>query len=69
DQKRLWVTQSYSSATEDAWREAFVREWGIDYVFVGPFERALGTADLSDKRYLRLEYDVGGYQVYRVMTE
>ncbi len=60
------VTRFYAADTDDAWREAFLREWGIDVVLVGPFERALGTAGFSGKPYLKLEYDEGGYQVYRV---
>ncbi len=63
------VRRFYSTATDDGWRTAFLREWDIDVVFVGPFERALGAADLSGKPYLRLEYDAGGYQIYRVIGE
>ena len=69
DEKLPLVKRFYSAATDDAWREAFLREWGIDIVFVGPFERALGKADLRGKPYLILEYDTGGYQVYRVTSD
>jgi uncharacterized membrane protein len=66
NEKLPLVRQFYSLSTDDAWREAFLRQWGIDYVFVGPFERRLGMADLSSKSYLLREYDASGYQVYRV---
>jgi len=67
--KRPLVAKFYAAETGDDWREAFLREWGITYVFVGPFERELGTAHLSGQNYLRLEYDSEGYQVYRVSSD
>ncbi|HJW82971.1 MAG TPA: hypothetical protein VJ754_01585, partial [Anaerolineae bacterium] len=60
------VAKFYAPETDDAWRRAFLGEWGIDWVVVGPFEHELGTADLSGKSYLQLLYDAGGYQIYRV---
>lgn len=69
DEKLPFVERFYSVATDDGWRTAFLHEWDIDVVFVGPFERALGAADLSGKVYLRLEYDAGGYQIYWVIDE
>jgi hypothetical protein len=68
EQKRPLVARFFAAETDDAWRESFLHEWGIDYVFVGPFERALGVTDLSGRSYLRLEYDAAGFQVYRVVT-
>ena len=69
DEKLPLVKRFYLVEADDGWREAFLRDWGIDVVFVGPFERELGTADLSGRAYLKLEYDVGGYQIYRVIGE
>ncbi len=68
-EKRPLVARFFSTSTDDAWRQAFLRDWGITYVFAGPAERALGGADLRDKPYLILEYDRNGYQVYRVSTD
>jgi hypothetical protein len=68
EQKRPLVKKFYSAYTSDAWREAFLREWGIAFVIVGPVERAEGAADFSDKNYLGLAYDERAYRVYRVMS-
>jgi hypothetical protein len=69
EQKRPLAAQFFNAATDDTWRASFVREWGIDFVFVGPYERALGDADLSGRGYLELEYESGRYRVYRVIGE
>lgn len=63
------VKQFYSAATDDSWRRSFLLEWNIDFVFAGPFERALGAADLRHADYLRLLYDSDGYQVYGVVKD
>lgn len=68
-QKRPLVEMFYDRSTTDAWREAFLRQWGITYVFVGPRERALGAVDLTNKGYLRLRYDRDGYAIYQLAED
>ncbi len=68
-QKRPLVEMFYDRSTSDMWREAFLREWSITYVFVGPRERALGAVDLTNKGYLHLRYDRDGYAIYQVAEE
>jgi hypothetical protein len=68
-EKRPLVARFFSPSTDDAWRESFLRDWGVTFVFAGPAERALGGVDLRGKSYLILEYDADGYQVYRVSTD
>ena len=42
-------------------RAATVREWGLDYVVYGPYERMFGAAlRPDDVRQLDLEADTGG---------
>ncbi len=67
-QKRPLVDQFYSDAASDGWREAFLREWGITYVIVGPVERALGGPERFGQGYLRLRYNRLDYQIYEVVA-
>ena len=67
--KRSLVAQFYSTSTSDAWRETFLRQWAITFVFVGPAERDLGQADLSSTPYLEVWYSARGYQIYRVSED
>ena len=66
DQKRELVAEFYHSATSDAWRREFLRQWPITYVFFGPLEKKVGQFDPAQADYLALVYDRDGYQIYRV---
>ncbi len=60
------VERLFLSTTGDAYRDEFVAEHGIGYVFIGPHEAALGNWRPSDEsRYQRI-YDESGYSIYRV---
>jgi hypothetical protein len=64
--KRLLVKQFYAAETTAEWRREFLRQWPITYVFFGPLEKKVGLFDPAQANYLTLEYDQGGYQIYRV---
>jgi hypothetical protein len=66
DQKRELVAEFYHSATSDAWRREFLRQWPITYVFFGPLEKKVGQFDPAQTDYLTLVYDRDGYQIYQV---
>jgi hypothetical protein len=42
------------------------RQYGVDYVYHGPREKVLGGFDPGRVAYLRLTYDNGEVQIYRV---
>lgn len=66
DEKRASVAHFFDPATGDAWRRRLLAQYGVDYVFWGPAERALGGFDARGATYLRLIYEAGGYAVFEV---
>lgn len=40
--KLALLDQFWATETTSAWREAFLQEWGIDFIYVGQYEQALG---------------------------
>jgi hypothetical protein len=61
------VAAFYAAATPDADRLALLRDGGIDFVLLGPHERALGAFDASAAPYLLRRFQSGGYAVYEVV--
>ncbi len=59
----------FDPATDDAWRQTLLRDFGLDYVFHGPRERDLGDWDPSNAQYLALGYAEGAYAIYEVKVE
>jgi len=55
----------FDSATDESWRQALLRDSGVDYIFYGPQERALGGWDPADVHYLARIYQAGDYAIYR----
>ena len=55
--------------TDDAWRQSLLRDYGMDYVFYGPNERALGGWDPAEADFLTPVYSRQAYIVYRVSEE
>lgn len=64
--KQPRVGRFYSAGTIDAERRALLDEAGIDWVLLGPHERALGAFDPSASDYLRLVFAEGEYALYEV---
>ena len=66
DEKKALVTRFFDAATDDAWRRQLLTQYGVDYVFWGPAEQALGAFDPREAEYLRLVYERGEYTLFEV---
>jgi len=66
-EKRALAAHFFDAAAEDAWRAGFLQTWGIDWVFWGPAERALGGWDPRGAPYLQPLYQQDGYVILRVV--
>ena len=65
EELRERVAAFYDDSTTDAARLALLRELGVDYVFWGPAERALGNWDPGQAGYLQQVYAAQGVALYR----
>lgn len=66
DEKMALMRRFYGAESDDTWRRGLLEEYGVDYVFWGPAERAVGSFDPASARYLREAYDEAGYLVFEV---
>ncbi len=66
DEKKALVARFYDATTGDGWRRRLLDEYGVDYVFWGPTERALGAFEPQRASYLAPAYRVGDYAVFEV---
>jgi uncharacterized membrane protein len=66
DEKKVLVAQFFAGTTDDLWRRDFVAEYGVDWVFWGPREQALGTFDPHAASYLQSVYEAGAYVIFEV---
>lgn len=62
------VEAFFGTTQPDSWREDLLRQYGIDYVYHGPREKALGKFAPDRTTYLDLAYDNGAVQIYSVWT-
>jgi hypothetical protein len=63
------ATVRFFGAAEDAERRALLNRYGVDYVFYGPREQALGAFDPEGVGYLEPVFRVGDVTIYRVTLE
>lgn len=66
DAKIALAERFYDALSADEWRSSLLAQYGIDYVYHGPRERALGAFEPAQAPYLHLVYDNGIVQIYRV---
>ncbi len=66
-EKREFVARFYDVGTDDTWRRQLLTEYGVDWVWWGPQERALGAFDPGACEYLDLVYDAEGHAVFEVV--
>lgn len=66
DEKKALVAQFFAAETDDLWRRTLVSDYGVDWVFWGPVERALGAFDPMEVEYLALVYEARGYALFKV---
>ncbi len=67
EQKSALVQQFYAAATPNDWRQQFLAQYGIDLVFWGPEERALGQFLPGQVSYLHKVYDNGEVAIFEVV--
>ncbi len=65
--KETAVNQFFSGSASDAWRQALLREFGIEYVWFGPREQALGSFDPAAASYLTSVYQNKSIVIYFVL--
>lgn len=66
--KRSATSRFFGTADDDE-RRALLNRYGVDYVFYGPRERALGTFDPAGVGYLEPVFRAGDVTIYRVTLE
>jgi len=66
DEKKALVARFFDATTGDDWRQQLLAQYGADYVFWGPAERALGGFDVGHVSYLKQLYSAGEYAVFEV---
>ena len=66
DEKKSLVSQFFDAATNDAWRQHLLAEYGVDYVFWGSAERALGKFAPNDADCLVPVYETDDYTLFEV---
>jgi hypothetical protein len=64
--KKEAVKQFYAANSPDAERQALLEQFGVDYVYLGRPERALGSFDPARASYLALVYESPDVQIYSV---
>ena len=67
DVKETQVAAFFNAATPDGQRRALLAAYGVNYLFYGPTERALGDFSPGTAPYLRPAYDNGPVQIYQVL--
>ena len=68
-EKQADVAVFFDGTTADAERQAILRRYGVDYVFHGPGENALGKFEPSTGRYLDEVYRNQEVVIYQVELE
>jgi hypothetical protein len=64
--KRVLVDRFFDAATEGVWRQQFLTQYSVDYVFWGPTERNLGDFDPQGASYLQQAYEHDQHAVFIV---
>jgi hypothetical protein len=68
-EKQNMIRRFFAPQTDDAWRRSLLVEFNVDYVFLGPLERALGDWNPAAAPYLVPVYNEGGITIFRVARE
>jgi hypothetical protein len=63
------VAEFYREETPDAYRLDLISSYEIDYVFLGPAERTLGSWMPEQSGFLELLFESNGYSVFRVVND
>ena len=66
ERKKAEVARFFAADTPDRERVALLEQYGVAYLFYGPYERALGEFDPDSSDYLVSEFAHNGVRVYAV---
>ncbi len=66
DEKKVLAAEFFDAATTDPWRQALLERYGVDYLFWGPAERAVGAFDPHNRSYLGPIYETVEYAIFEV---
>lgn len=69
NKKKDDIHHFFQPETSDDWRQALLCDFGIDYVFYGPYERDLGDWHPDEAPYLITLYNEQGRTIYQVTVE
>ena len=61
------VTQFWDEATPAGWRDAFIQEWGIDYVYYGSQEQAISRGRVVPPG--DIVYQADGVTIYQIVGQ
>lgn len=65
--KETAVTQFFTAATDDTWRQVLLDEFNVAYVWYGPREKELGSFDPAVANYLTPVYQNTAITIYSVL--
>lgn len=64
-EKHAALARFFAPETSDEWRRELLLEFGIDYVFYGPHEQALGSWNPAHSSYLVPIYETEGFGIFQ----
>ncbi len=65
--KQALLDRFFAAETDDAFRQSLLADFGIAYLFYGPYERELGDFEPAQAAYLEAVYASGKVTIYRVV--
>lgn len=64
--KETAVSQFFNQATSETWRTDFLRQYGVNYIWYGPREQALGSFDPGTLPASELVYQNDTIKIYKI---
>ena len=65
--KETAVAQFFTLTTSDDWRQNLLHEFGIDYIWYGPREQALGSFHPATANYLEIVFQNETITIFDVL--
>lgn len=66
DEKKALVAKFFDATTTNPWRQELLERYGVDYLFWGPAERAVGTFAPYAQPYLQPIYETAEYAIFEI---
>jgi len=67
EEKQEQLKSFFDKSTADTWRLALLNEFGIEYVYFGPVEQAIGDFSPDHAPYLQEVYSHGSVRIFRAV--